>query len=164
MSMNIEKLYTAAIFFPIEPISTTGNWLCECQSRFHLHGLARAATNTKQARNEKWNILVHSGIQTRYIFAPSAYKADAQSIAQRDLISRIGFKFYLRYLLIPRFRCIKVFCRVLHFVNTLQLANFYIGQTSKSMQMLYRYNTWQNTFLALPRGTGKQYRYKVDTF
>ena len=51
-----------------------------------------------------------------------------------------------------------MFCRKLHFVNSLQPTKFLIGQTEKKktpIQMLYDKNTRQIILLHLPRATGK---------
>ena len=58
----------------------------------------------------------------------------------------------LYYCLVPRGRCSKIFCRVLHLINSLQSTNVLIKQT---IQILYDKNTRKIILLHLPRGTGK---------
>ena len=58
----------------------------------------------------------------------------------------------LYYCLVPRGRCSKIFCRVLHLINSLQSANNKVN--SKTIQILYDKNTRKIILLHLPRGTG----------
>ena len=61
----------------------------------------------------------------------------------------------LYYCLVPRGRCSKIFCRVLHLINALQSANVLIKQTAKQYNyILYDKNTRKIILLHLPRGTG----------
>ena len=59
------QLQTAAIFFSIEPLSTTGYWLGVCHGWFHLQGLTGGVKNANWVRITKLKSLAHRGIRTR---------------------------------------------------------------------------------------------------
>ena len=90
---------------------------------FHLHELARAARNTKQAKNTKWRIHAHSGIRTRNIplTKQTRYRLRHETWSPQSVNMHCT----------PYLPDVKSF---LSFVYTLQSANVYIRQMSKLYQ------------------------------
>ena len=125
-------LQTAAIFFQF--ISKTGYWLRVCHGWFHLQGLHRAVRNTSRARITKWKILVHCGIRTRCL--PLTKRRRYHSATKTDICrgdkSSPDFNCAI-FINLPAAhgRWYEIICHELHFVDSLQAANFLIGQTAK---------------------------------
>ena len=128
--MNRYKLHkTVAIFFLANPFSEKEYLLGVCHGWFHCNGLL-----------ELWGSWIEYELPT-VGFEPGAFRLGSAraTTAIRGLMSVAWLKVYrvwpdcaiFRNLYVAHCRCCKIICRELHFVISLQPANFLIGQTAK---------------------------------